>query len=253
MAKKEENKNNELNKKKTEKTNNKNTTCNTKSKKVEYKESKKEIKPEKNEFGDIIKNHDLIKRTLMVAGFPALIKKTKTEKGEFYEGFLPGFEFANINEIENENECVEYLQDMLDDEVEELVVFGKSLPFVEDDDILLKKNPSYKIVYLDINVYATKDELDYFDCHHDCDCCSHDCNCDDDDCDCDDDYECDCCDENCGHDDCDDCDCCDDENCDCCCDHDDDCDCGCHDDCDDHRYKHDNHCDCNHHNDKRKK
>ena len=168
----------------------------------------------KEKFGDIIENHELIKRTLMVAAYPALIREVEKEGAKCFEGFLPGFEFAQVSDIYDEDEIVEVLQDMLDDEVEELVVFGKSLPFVEEDDELIEKYPEHKIVYLDINVYATKEELDYYDgCTHDCSSCGHHCDCGDEDC-CDDDCDCE-----------DDCDC------------DDDCDCGCHDHCEDD-------CDC---------
>jgi len=185
-------------------------------------------KEEKQKFGDIIENHDLIKRTLMVAAFPGLIKETNENGKVNYHGFLPGFEFAETDTAD-ENECVEQLQDMLDDEVEELVVFGKSLPDVAEDDELLKTYPGYKIVYLDINVYATAEELRYYDeCKHDCSCCDHDCGCEDEDM-----YE-DYCEDDC---------CCDDD-----CDCEDDCDCD--DDCEDdhctcgHEHHHDHHCDC---------
>jgi len=172
--------------------------------------------PKKEKFGDIIENHDLIKRTLMVAAFPALIKSHMKDDEEVFQGFLPGFDFATIDDVESEEEIVETLQDMLDDEVEELVVFGKSLPNVDEDDVLMKNNPGYKIVYLDINVYATKDELDYYDsCAHDCSCCSHHCGEEDDE------FS-DGCEDDC---------CCDEEECDC---EDDECDC------------HDEHCDCGH-------
>jgi len=162
----------------------------------------------KKKYGDIIENHDLVKRTLMVAAFPALIKETTKDNEETYEGFLPGFEFCEVSDIASEDELVEILQDMLDDEVEELVVFGKSLPNIEDDEELLKKHVGYKIVYLDINVYASKDELEEctHDCHtcgcgchdedfdeyeediedEDCECGCHHHDCDDEDCDCDD-------------------------------------------------------------------
>lgn len=162
----------------------------------------------KEKFGDIVENHDLVKTTLMAAAFPALVVSEEKDGQVSYKGFLPGFEFASVEDIETEDELVETLQDMLDDEVEELVVFGKSLPNVEEDDELLKKNPGYKIVYLDINVYASKEEMEYYDaCTHDCHTCGghcHDegCNCEDDDCE----------DEHCG---------CHDEDCDC----EDDCDC----------------------------
>lgn len=161
-------------------------------------------------FGDIVKDDTLEKRTIMVSAFPALIRAVEKDGDTLYEGFLPGFEFAEIKDVEDENECVEYLQDMLDDEVEELVVFEKPLPNVDEDEELLRKYPGYNIVYLDINVYATKcshdcsscdecEDFDYYDkdfeyytnCDDDCDC-GCDCN---DDCDCDDD--CDCADSHC--------------------------------------------------------
>ena len=213
----------------------------------------------KEKFGDIIENHELIKRTLMVAAYPALIKEVEKEGQKCFEGFLPGFEFAQVSDIYDEDEIVEVLQDMLDDEVEELVVFGKSLPFVEEDDELTEKYPEHKIVYLDINVYATKEELDYYDgCTHDCSSCGHHCDCGDDEC-CDDD-DCDCCDDDCCDDDDCDCGCHDHGDCDCGCHEedgcDDDCDCGCHehechcedDACDCHEEEHDENCDGkNHH------
>ena len=205
-------------------------------------------KEEKQMFGDIVENHELIKRTLMVAAFPGLVKETVKNGKKVYEGFLPGFEFAQVDDIADENEIVETLQDMLDDEVEELVVFGKSLPYVDEDDVLMEKYPEHKIVYLDINVYATAEELEYYDsCSHDCAHCAHSEEClgdeEYDDCDCED-----CCD--------DDCDCEDD---DCCCEeehhhhHHEHCDCGCEDDeddccdddcCCDHDNKHEK-CNCN--------
>lgn len=203
----------------------------------------------KEKFGDIIENHELVKRTLMVAAYPALIREVEKEGQKCFEGFLPGFEFAQVSDIFDEDEIVEVLQDMLDDEVEELVVFGKSLPFVEEDDELVEKYPEHKIVYLDINVYATKEELDYYDsCTHDCASCGHHCDCGEEDCDCDDDCDCGCCED-------DDCDC-HDEKCECGCECDDDCDCGCHDggecncheddcDCGCHEHKHDKKEKCN--------
>lgn len=147
------------------------------------KEEKKE-----EQYGDIVYNHDLKKHTIMVAGFPALVTSYVAGGQTLYKGFLPGFEFAQVEGIEDEETCVDYLQDMLDDEVEELVVFGKSLPNVAEDDELMKQYPDYKIVYLDINVYATEDDENYYDCTHDCSCCHGHCHdhCDDDDCDCDD-------------------------------------------------------------------
>lgn len=156
----------------------------------------------KENFGDIIQNHDLVKRTLMVSAFPALIKQVKKGSQIFYKGFLPGFEFCEVDDMENEDELVETLQDMLDDEVEELVVFGKSLPNLPEDEELLKNHKGYKIVYLDINVYASKDDEDFYDCAHDCSTCNGHCNaeyedycgCEDDDCSCEDDCE----DEDCG-------------------------------------------------------
>lgn len=201
-------------------------------------------KKEDNKFGDIVENHELIKRTLMVAAYPALIKETKKDGATFYEGFLPGFEFANLQDIVDENEIVETLQDMLDDEVEELIVFGKSLPYVEEDEELIEKYPEYKIVYLDINVYATPEELEYYDsCSHDCSCCSHDCaghEFEEDDCDCEHEhYHCDCGCENDYED---------------CCDCEDDCDCGCHEhsnqSCNCKDENHNNDC-CNNKSDKK--
>ena len=174
-------------------------------------------KKDENKFGDIVENHELVKRTLMVAAYPALIKEIEKDGTKTFQGFLPGFEFASVEDIVDENEIVETLQDMLDDEVEELVVFGKSLPYVEEDEELMEKYPEHKIVYLDINVYATPEELEYYDaCSHDCSCCSHDCS---------------------GHDFEDDCDCGHEHH---------HCDCGCEDDCDCDCHEHEhNHCECN--------
>ena len=168
----------------------------------------------KQKFGDIVENHDLVKRTLMVSAFPALIKEIEKDGETMFSGFLPGFEFAQVDDLESEDELVETLQDMLDDEVEELVVFGKSLPNLPEDEELLKNNKGYKIVYLDINVYASKDDEDFYDCSHDCSTCGGHCHEEyEDECDCDDDCDC------------------EDEHCDC---HENkhlhSCDCGCEDD-----------------------
>lgn len=194
------------------------------------------MKNKKEKYGDIIYNHDLVKRTMMACAFPCLIKQTFNNDGYYFEGFLPGFEFATITDAESEDECVEYLQDMLDDEVEELVVFGKSLPDVESDEELIKKYPDYKIVYLDINVYALPDE-----CSNDCSHCQGNCSFSEDqqyddfyDYDCDDDCG---CEDDCGCDDdcvCDnDCDCDDDCNCNDNCHCESDCDCSEHKKCSD--------------------
>lgn len=149
------------------------------------------MKKEKEEqYGDIVCNHDLKKHTIMVAGFPGMIKEYSAGGKKLFMGFLPGFEFAQIDGIEDEETCVEYLQDMLDDEVEELVVFGKQLPDVAEDDELMKQYPEYKIVYLDINVYANVAENEYYDCTHNCSCCHGHCHDDGDDgCCCDDDCD----------------------------------------------------------------
>ena len=180
-------------------------------------------KNDNNELSRKNNEEELIKRTLMVAAFPALIKSVEKEGDTFYNGFLPGFENAIVEDLESEDECVEFLQDILDDEVEELVCMGKSLPFVDEDEVLLEKYPNHKIAYLDINVYATKEELNYYDaCTGSCDCCNHDCGedyyseCDCDDCidDCEDDCEC-------GH-----------HHNHCGCEENDDSECGCEDDCD---------------------
>lgn len=200
-------------------------------------------KEEKQEFGDIIQNTELVKRTLMVAAFPGLIKKESKEGKTVFSGFLPGFEFAEIEDIADENEIVETLQDMLDDEVEELVVFGKSLPFVDEDEVLMEKYPEHKIVYLDINVYATPEELEYYDaCNHDCANCHGDCiydeeemhhhcdcGCEDDDC-CEDDCDCGCGHEHHHHE--------------CHCNEGEECTCG--DDCHCHDDKEEHNCSCGH-------
>ena len=142
----------------------------------------------------------LVKQTLMAAAFPALVTSYKgEEEEEFVKGFLPGFKDNEVSDMLDENECVEYLQDLLDDKVEELITEGKQLPDIEEDEELLKKNPGYKIVYLDINVYALPEE-----CHHHCHECSGECDCDEDDdcCDCDENCDCGCEGEgcNCGED-----------------------------------------------------
>ena len=205
---------------------------------------KDERKLEKTEYGDIVKDNTLIKRTLMVSAFPALVKEEIKDGKTVYSGFLPGFDFSEVEGVEELGRCTQQLQDLLDDNVEELVVFGKQLPDLPEDDELVALYPGHEILYLDINVYAYPDDLEAWnaegcgccdceDCHdheghhHDCDCHHHDCDCDDDcDCDCDDDCDCGCHD----HGDCD----CDD---DCNCHHD---KCHCEDDCDcehDHEHK----------------
>ena len=171
------------------------------------------------EFGDIVQNHELVKRTLMVAGFPAMVREYIKNGSVCYAGFLPGFEFCEVEDIEDFGELMETLQDMLDDEVEELVVFGEQLPNVPEDEKLMEIYPGHEIKYLDINVYAEKDEM----CTHDCSTCGgcsyttdgnedydfgegfeYDDECDDEECDCHH-HHCDC-----GHDHE-----CDDEDCDC--------------------------------------
>ena len=189
------------------------------------KDSKKEPKLEKTEFGDVVKNTTLIKRTLMVSAFPALVKETEKDGKPYYEGFLPGFEFSEVEGSHDIGECMEQLQDLLDDNVEELVVFGQQLPNLPEDEELEEQNPGYAVRYLDINVYAEPEDMPYIcgcegecDDECDCDCCGHDCDCDDD-CDCDE-HHCHC--------------------------EDDDCDC----DCDDHK---EHNCKCNHEHDENHK
>ena len=243
------------------------------------KDNKKEQKLEKTEYGDIVKNTTLIKRTLMVSAFPALVKETEKDGKTYYEGFLPGFEFSEVEGSFDIGECMEQLQELLDENVEELVVFGQQLPNLPEDDELMEQNPGFVVRYLDINVYAEPEDMPYIcgcegECDDDCCTCGHDC--DDEECDCHEHHcHCDCDDED---DECDcgcgcgpDCDCgckdgkectCDDENCHCgchehecdCddeeCDCDDDCDCGCKDGkectCEhEHEHKHKGHeCKC---------
>jgi len=218
------------------------------------KDKKKKDCLEKTEYGDIVKNTKLIKRTLMVSAFPALVKESEKNGKTYYDGFLPGFEFSEVKGAVEIGECMEQLQDLLDDCVEELIVFEKQLPNLPEDEELLEQNPGYVVRYLDINVYAEPEEMgcscDCDDCssHHHCDCgCEDDC---DDDCDCgcscDDDYDCDDDDEcscgcGCGPD----CDCGCQEGKECTC-TDDNCNCGCHDHCDcgDEDCDCDDDCDC---------
>ena len=172
-------------------------------------EKKEDVKQEKKQkFGDVIENHNLVKRTLMVAAFPAMVREYIKDGAVCYAGFLPGFEFCEVADIEDFGELMENLQDMLDDEVESLVVFGEQLPNVPEDEKLLEIYPGYEIKYLDINVYAEKEE----GCTHDCSTCAgcsfttdgnedydfgeefedgDECDCDDEDCDCHDEH-CDC-------------------------------------------------------------
>lgn len=165
----------------------------------------KQTKETKNQkFGDVVQDHKLIKRTLMVAGFPAMIKEYIKDGHVCYAGFLPGFEFCEVEDIDDFGEIMDRLQDLLDDEVEELVVFEQQLPNLPEDEQLLELYPGYEIKYLDINVYAEPDEECTHDCatcggcsfhtdgnedygfdEDDCDCDDDDCNCEDDDCDCD--------------------------------------------------------------------
>ncbi len=172
----------------------------------------------KQKFGDVIEEHNLVKRTLMVAGFPAMTREYIKNGNVCYAGFLPGFEFCEVEDIEDFGELMDTLQDMLDDEVEELIVFGKQLPNLPEDEGLMEMYPGHDIKYLDINVYAEKDE----ECTHDCSTCGgcsfhtdgnedydfgagfgcedEDCDCDDEDCDCHH-HDCDCEDDcDCHHD-----------------------------------------------------
>lgn len=117
----------------------------------------------KQEFGDIVHMPNLIKRTIMVAAYPALVK-SETEDGiEKFLGFLPGFEFCSVEGISEIGECMQLLQDKLDDEVESLILKNEGLPFLPDDEELLKAYPGFEIKMLDINVWAFPDEG--------CDCC----------------------------------------------------------------------------------
>ncbi len=164
--------------------------------------AKQTKEPKKQKFGDVIEDHKLIKRTLMVAGFPAMIKEYIKDDHVCYAGFLPGFEFCEVEDIDDFGEIMDRLQDLLDDEVEELVVFEQHLPNLPEDEQLLELYPGYEIKYLDINVYAEPDE----ECTHDCSTCGgcsfhtdgnedygfdEEDNCEDEDCDCEDDCDCD--------------------------------------------------------------
>ncbi len=163
--------------------------------KDETKQTKKPAKQQK--FGDVIENHELVKRTLMVAAYPAMVKETVKDGKKVYSGFLPGFDFCEVDDIYEIGECMQQLQDMLDDEVESLIVFGKQLPNLGEDEELMEQYPGYDIRFLDINVYALPDEEG---CAGNCACCSHGCGhdyeehdheCEDPDCDCHDHDECD--------------------------------------------------------------
>ena len=110
----------------------------------------------------------LEKRTLMAAAYPAIIRQTQKDGYTFYGGFLPGLQDSDVEDAESEDECVEILQDILDDKVEELVENERELPDVESDEKLIQKYPDSKIVYLDINVYVAKEDDE---CDHDCNGC----------------------------------------------------------------------------------
>lgn len=120
-------------------------------------------------FEDYGFGETLEKKTLMASAYPALIRGVEEDGQVLYEGFLPGLQDSDVEDTEDENECVELLQDILDDKVEELIENERELPDVESDEKLLEKYPGYKIVYLDINVYVSRGEY----CHHDCEGCHH--------------------------------------------------------------------------------
>lgn len=121
-------------------------------------------------FEDYGFGETLEKKTLMASAYPALIRGVEEDGQVLYEGFLPGLQDSDVEDTEDENECAQLLQDILDDKVEELIENERELPDVESDEKLLEKYPGYKIVYLDINVYVSRDD-EY--CHHDCESCHH--------------------------------------------------------------------------------
>lgn len=178
-------------------------------KKTQKQTAKPKQQEQKQVFGDVVENHELVKRTLMVAAYPAMVKQEEKDGKAVFSGFLPGFEFCEVEDIYEIGECMQQLQDLLDDEVEELIVFEKQLPDLPSDEELMQMYPGYDIRFLDINVYALPDEE--LGCSGDCSCCGHHCHeeefdeCEDEDCDCHHHHDCDC-----------------DDDCD------DDCDCGCH-------------------------
>lgn len=120
-------------------------------------------------FEDYGFGESLEKRTLMASAYPALIRGVEKDGMVLYEGFLPGLQDTDVEDTESENECVELLQDILDDKVEELIENERELPDVESDEKLVHKYPGYKIVYLDINVYVSRDDA----CDGHCEHCDH--------------------------------------------------------------------------------
>jgi len=138
-----------------------------------------------------VNDNGLVRRTLMVAAFPSMIKRELKDGREVHTGFLPGFESV-VEDIEDIGEIMDELQERLDDEIEELIIAGSELPFLPDDDELLRAYPEYEVKLLDINVWAyPDDEAFYYDAGH-CGCgCEGDYH--DDGCGCGDGYH----DENC--------------------------------------------------------
>ena len=147
--------------------------------------------PKKDEgYGDIVQG-ELVKRTLMVAAFPAMVKAETKDGKKSFLGFLPGFEFCSVDDAASIGECMQSLQDKLDDEIESLILRNEGLPPLPDDEGLLKAYPGFEIKMLDINVWALADD----GCGCGCGCegehdeCSCGCGCGDD---CDDDCGCGC-------------------------------------------------------------
>ncbi|MDR0849886.1 MAG: hypothetical protein LBN07_00160 [Christensenellaceae bacterium] len=152
--------------------------------KAEAKKAKTKAKSQtvakEQDFGDIVRMPGLVKRTLMVAAYPAMVKN-ETKDGEVkFVGFLPGFEFCSVEDIASIGECMQLLQDKLDDEVESLILKNEGLPFLPDDETLLKAYPGFEIKMLDINVWALPDDGndccggEHYHHHCGCGCCGHD-------------------------------------------------------------------------------
>jgi len=136
---------------------------------------------------DIFIDSGLVKQTLMAEAFPSLIKRGILDGVEVFSGMLPGFENAMAEAMDDLDELTELLQEMLDTEVEELILTGKELPYLPDDEELIKKFPGHEVKLLDINVWAYPDDFADTGCgcgcdgHHvhddGCDCGDPDCNC----------------------------------------------------------------------------
>ena len=95
--------------------------------------------------------------------FPVVVEKKKDKYGDrVFEAFCPLFHDARtFSPCDDKEDAIEEVQEIIQDEVDELVDSGKSLPKMPDANILKKQYPDAKVYWVKIDANSDDEDDGY--------------------------------------------------------------------------------------------